>query len=140
MAVKLAGPADVELQRKQAAAIEASGNIDKALAVLRQAEKNDPRDFRTVRCSCVRVRLPYCLARAGPALPEPCVNPIDHGWHGSPYGLRDCLIVLMTHQLHIEYACTLPVTSPQEPRMQGFSQDAGKGWEEERVSRETCPS
>jgi len=49
VAVKLAGPADVELQRKQAAAIEASGNIDKALAVLRQAEKNDPRDFRTVR-------------------------------------------------------------------------------------------
>jgi len=49
VAVKLAGPADVELQRKQAAAVEACGDLDKALLIMRQAEKNDPRDFRTVR-------------------------------------------------------------------------------------------
>ena len=52
VACKLAGPADVELQRKHAAAIEAAGSVEKALQVLRQAEKNDPRDFRTVRCAC----------------------------------------------------------------------------------------
>ena len=57
--MKLAGPSDVELQRKQAASIEDSGNRDKALVVLRQAEKNDPRDFRTVR------ELARMLERAG---------------------------------------------------------------------------
>jgi len=48
-AVKLGGPADVELQRKHAAALEAAGNTDQAVQVIRQAVKNDPRDFRTVR-------------------------------------------------------------------------------------------
>eukprot|EP00656_Telonema_subtile_P050736 TRINITY_DN6653_c0_g1_i3.p1 TRINITY_DN6653_c0_g1~~TRINITY_DN6653_c0_g1_i3.p1 ORF type:complete len:691 (+),score=205.46 TRINITY_DN6653_c0_g1_i3:122-2194(+) len=49
VAVKLGGPADVELQRKHAAALEACGQQEQALQVLRQAVKNGVRDFRTVR-------------------------------------------------------------------------------------------
>lgn len=39
----------MELQRKHAAALEAAGQTDQAVQVLRQAVKNDARDFRTVR-------------------------------------------------------------------------------------------
>jgi len=59
VAVKLAGPSDVELQRKQASAIEDAGNRDKALVVLRQV-------------LLTPTPPPHCNGHYPNAQPQPC--------------------------------------------------------------------